>query len=459
MINPQVPQLSHAEKEKAIVQRLANRLKETPFFPAGAQHTRLLALYVQNYDGAPTLERLKEAAGGHDPTKAIAMLNKQLKTCFCEERSLWFEQSRLFVPHKQRNEAHPPISVQPLYEILEHPTDRFWFTQCCKLSDEPSPDPIKNTFILFSEPLFFYSREFRGYFRLLDLNFEEQFTADASTVLVEEAKERIRSRFPAIADAANEELRKYLNKLDATKKTKKKTSSALIDKFLPLEIEIKKRVAQEMDTFVNGLGLVAVRTYIPAGDSYGAVAIRRWFRERMNAIISYRESHVSDGHLRQANLIILASRSTLPLLADFQKEESLAIKLTQTGIEFSDTSSAIGTKFNKMMIDDEIDTAGNIKKAHVVVTMWRLDTENVYTFIASNHTRAVEAVAKLLVNDEILRKQGAAIIHQDRIPSRFQLAFEVPLIRQETHANEPKLLPQLKGQAVRYPEPQLDDGI
>jgi hypothetical protein len=210
--------------------------------------------------------------------------------------------------------------------------------------------------------------------------------------------------------------------------------------------QIRKAIRKEQATaavrqLIDQLDLVPVRLYIPAGDSYAAVEIRRWFRRRTGQALGYKDVlRVAPDERNEANLIILGSRSSFPLLANFQKTtHELKIRLTDTGIRF----------FNKTL--DDVSGQHGFRLARVIVTSWILDTQNAHTYIVSNHTRAIEAVAKLLVNDESLGQVANAILRSGgQIPPRFQLAFEVRLERHEGHAMIPTLLPELNGRAVIY---------
>ena len=61
--------------------------------------------------------------------------------------------------------------------------------------------------------------------------------------------------------------------------------------------------------------------------------------------------------------------------------------------------------------------------------------------IASNYARAVDKVAELLVNDDLLAPICQAITGKDKfISGKFQIVFKVPLHHNETRAGDPKLV-------------------
>jgi hypothetical protein len=191
--------------------------------------------------------------------------------------------------------------------------------------------------------------------------------------------------------------------------------------------------------FVAGLNLVPTRNYLPAGDSVAAGKIHGWFRDSVKHEIGEKEARgVSELDSTKSNLVILASRSSLPLLARFQKTTlELRIHLTDKGIKVDDNN-----------LDDDIGDE-DFGTAYVVVTNWTFDTDNVHTYIASNHTRALGAVAELLVNDDLL-DHITLVDAEGRIPRRFQLAFKVPLLLHEMQAGKPVLLPELGGAILPY---------
>lgn len=199
----------------------------------------------------------------------------------------------------------------------------------------------------------------------------------------------------------------------------------------------------ETQPATNHAQLVPVRLYLPAGDGYAKDEIRRWFRRNANHYVGYKEAlDVSLNEHTKSNLVVLASRSSLPLLNKFQTTHDLGLRLTQKGISLG------GQEFQ-----DQFGTDGCCELARVVVTHWALDTQRVHTYIASNNTRAIHAVTQLLVSDSDGMKDisDALLTTEDRtIPRRFQLAFEVPLKMHETHANPPTLLAELNGKALHY---------
>jgi hypothetical protein len=214
---------------------------------------------------------------------------------------------------------------------------------------------------------------------------------------------------------------------------------------------------KHIDALVDNLDLIPTRNYLPAGDSYAAVRIRRWFRRSAKHVVEYKEALDVAKDDRRSSLIVLASRSSLKLIDHFQSTNKLEVLLTEKGISFKGR-----------ILDDEIGDRG-LHLARVVVTNWTFSTGAVHTYIASNHTRALESVAKLVARDDSNDDSGedsdddfndprlqpisdAIVDHEGRIPSRFQLAFEVPLQMNETNAGVPRLLPELNGKAIIYPD-------
>jgi hypothetical protein len=383
------------------VRALSARIKHSQHFrrgsPDGATETnleKLLDLYVKKFPTAPSVDEIKFALNGRSTGAVeIGRLNERLMECFLRDRSLWSGQERLFVPRRGRS-AGVSIQLGPLSDILS-PTERFWFHQCSKLRRTPEE---RETFIVFSEPLFFFCKTLRAYFRFLDVNHDERLEPSDLPELVNLAKARLRRAVKV--KGANRTLAKFIEDVD----------------------------------------LVPVRVYMPAGDSYAAVAVRRWFRNQVQEVVNYREAqHLSAVNLNQSNLIVVLSRRGAPLNGFEAANPQLRLRLTDNGIRLD----------NKLM-SDEFGNQG-VSLARVVVTNWVCDTENVYTIIASNHTRAVDAVANWLTNDDTVRQLSDALITADgRIPKRFQVAFEVQLQVFETHSNAPILLPELKGKPIVY---------
>jgi hypothetical protein len=257
----------------------------------------------------------------------------------------------------------------------------------------------------------------------LDVNHDGQFETKKNEQLVNDARDRLRQTLEA-----------QLLKNSLSGKPKRD----------PRLVARDKTITKELAMFVAALNLIPTRNYIPAGDSAASGQIRSWFRNLTKCDIREKEAmEVSDRDSTKSNLIILASRSSLPLLSRFQDthEQELRILLTEKGISF-----------DKKPLDDVVGNEG-FRTAYVVVTNWTFETGNVHTYIASNHTRALGAVAELLVSDNALG--GISILDSEgRIPRRFQLAFEVPLHLHEMQASEPRLLPSLVGHALAYKEEQ-----
>ena len=290
-----------------------------------------------------------------------------------KDRSLWWDQKLLRIERIGGNDRSWALKAVPLVGELNSAPLRFWFHQCAQ--------PQHDKKIVIAEPLFFFSNELRAYIRLLDLNHEGPFEHGDVDRLTEDVRKHLSGFFPI----------SHLKKLDLT----------------------------------------PVRHYIPAGDSYGASAIQRWFKATTEERIEI--THEIPSHEAKANLIVLASRSTNPLLARFQEENpNVRLRLTETGISFD------GQPY-----DDNISRGNGV--ARVVVTSWASKNDNALTFIASNHTRAIEAVADLLVSEESLRPiLDTVFANLEDIPMRFQLAFDVPIQVQGMKGSDPLLFQPLR---------------
>src|SRR5262249_35890605 len=153
----------------------------------------------------------------------ITRLNKRLDECFISDRSFWAAQKRLSIP--ARGSPNPALQVRPLSEILSS-TQKFWFSHCARMQNAQSIHAKgTQTFIVFSEPLFFFSKTLRGYFRFLDVNHEGTFGLGDIEKLVKQAKAKILRAIP------------------------------------------KEIATRGLGSFIEGLDLVPTRNYIPAGDS------------------------------------------------------------------------------------------------------------------------------------------------------------------------------------------------
>jgi hypothetical protein len=395
----------------ATVEELEKRVKRSKSFQPGfdpadeGNLAKLLSLFAQKYPGSPTADEIRSVLQRHSNWSVeVGRLSDRLNKCFRSDRSFWPGQKRLFIPRKGK--AANSLKVGPLSALLS-PRVKFWFSQCVRLESAR-----EHTFIVFSEPLFLYSPDLRAYLRFLDANHEEQFDSGNIDNPIRIARSRIRGLLPK---------------------------------------------GKQIDAIVARLDLIPTRNYLPAGDSYAAVRIRRWFRRSTKHIVEYKEALDVANDDRRSSLIVLASRSSLKLLDHLQSTIPLEIKLTETGISFKGR-----------MMNDEIGDRG-LHLARVVVTNWTFSTGAVHTYIASNHTRALESVASVIAsddsnddsdddsnhdsNDPRLQPVSDAILAPDgRIPGRFQLAFEVPLHMNETSAGVPRLLPELDGKAIIYPD-------
>ncbi len=427
-----------------IIEKLAVAVKQSKLFRKrvdAANIEKVFDLFVEKHPEGPTSDEIKSklnVSGNIGGT--VNRVHDRLRECFLKDRSLWNHQKMLFIV-RRGGKGNDTLEWCPLVKELS-PTQRFWFWQCTRLPEaedekEDAKKPVDDTYqscIVSSEPLFFFSKSLRGYFRLLDVNYDRPFEKDNINELVTSAKDRILEAIPSYTPS-NAVIEFVKNTVSLPERTKTK-----IIKAIPKEIP-----STAMIEFVKNLDLIPTKTYIPAGDSDAAVRIRRWFQETCHHDIGYREaSHVAEEDFNTMNLIILASRSSLPLLARFQRiNPQLQIQLTEEGITFG------GRVLRDGVLEDD-NKNQDFHLARVVVTNWTFDTDNVHTYIASNYTRALSAVARLLVNARAFAPVSQAIIQNGMIPRRFQLAFNVKLQINETQATIPQLLPELNGAAVIY---------
>jgi hypothetical protein len=406
-----------ASVEKLLVEKLVGLVKKSQWWPPReGSLVKLLDVYARFYPDPPTHDAIEQArTGSSDMTRT--RLNDKLKECFLKDRSLWSDQQRILIHRGQG------LQLEPVSPLLGE-TLKFWFSQCVRIpSTQGAVGWAPQSFIVLSEPLCFFCRTLNGYFRFLDVNHDGQFETQKSESLVAQARDRLRQTLEA---------RLLTNSISGKPQRNRKIAAR------------EKTITKELAMFVAALDLVPTRNYIPAGDSTAAGQIRNWFRDSTNCDIHEKEAmEVSDRDSTKSNLIILASRSSLPLLDRFQNtHQELRILLTKTGISF-----------DKKPLDDEIGNEG-FRMVYVVVTSWTFETGNVHTYIASNHTRALGAVAELLVSDKALG--GISLVDsKGRIPRRFQLAFEVPLHLHEMQAGEPRLLPSLESRPLPYGEEEM----
>jgi hypothetical protein len=119
------------------------------------------------------------------------------------------------------------------------------------------------------------------------------------------------------------------------------------------------------------------------------------------------------------NLIILASRASLPLVAQFQNEnDKLRLRLTKDGISFD------GTEF-----PDVINPKEGTTLSRVILTNWITDANKAHTYLMSNHTRALKAAAEFLVgnSDELGEITGQLIeAAGKRIPENSKSRLRLP---------------------------------
>ena len=390
------------DPDREVVSRWVSRLKErSKTFKAGTNHAKLLDLYLSRFPETATNEEASKALGGTSPNVPINRLIADMQECFTNDRFLWLDQQMLVLSDTGPNQTHK-LQLQPLWKTLS-PSIRIWFHHCMQVPaprkkewfvNTPEPQP----FIVISEPLFFFAPSLGAYFRFLDMNHDTLFRPD-ETRLIAEARIRLGEIFPQILDS------------DSARDP------------------------------ITDLPLVPVRLYLPAGDSYAKTAIRRWFRNTMKHRVGYKSaSAVSIPDSVNSNLIVLASRSSLPLLTEFQHQNQPLLQLTKDGISFKGE-----------ILKDQVSPHKGTTLSYAIVTNWTLETGKVHTYIASNHTRAIEAVVNLLVGEsELLKDLSEALVVDGKIPGKFQVAFEVSLHLHETNANVERLLPHLDGKPLRY---------
>jgi hypothetical protein len=390
--------------DRTLITKLADDVRRSAFFHKRADAKNnlcLLDLFVKKYPDHVSDTDIRTALGRRAAvTGEVKRFRERIATTFLRDRSLWPNQQVLLVP-----EGQPwCLDVDYISQVLPA-IWKFWFQQTVRLG--PQNDrllPInarasghqpeaRNHLIIFSEPVFFFSKAMGAYIRLLDVNCEDRIDRTANDDLVKKAERNIRARLP-----------------------------------------------RNLRSQVQSLGLVPVRHYLPAGDAYGASEVRGWFRSAMAEMGNtsgeapeYREASQVAPDDYQKNLVVLGSRSSLKLFSDFQKEHpELSVKLTDEGIEL-----------HKELLKDEVGAEG-FKVAHATVTMWVFDEGNAHTYIVSNHTRATSAVASTLLNKEQMKKIANSILVDGRIPGRFQLAFKVDLGLHDKHASVPILLDTIK---------------
>lgn len=392
--------------QKLIAERLVKRLLDRGKpFSGGSQNAQLLGLFLARFPSSATNQEACNAIGktNGDISTPIARLRKNLVECFETDRSLWGEQRILQVSALQPDQAHT-LELHPLRDHLS-PTTQLWFHQCVRIpvqqntgkgerNQEPQPT------VVLSEPLFFYSASLGAYVRFLEINHDNEFRTGDEQRLLKAARNRL-ANVISRGESSNEDAKE----------------------------------------FVNGLDLVPVRLYLPAGDSYAKTSIRRWFRDNFQVRVGYRPaSAVPPSESVNLNLIILASRSSHPLVAHFQSLNNLRLRLTGNGINFD------GKDF-----EDTMDAKQSTRLFRVIVTNWITDAKKVHTYLISNHTRALQEVAQFLVTDsKELRDITDRLVVGDRIPTKFQMAFEVRLFGHETGATVEQMLPALNDQPLIY---------
>jgi hypothetical protein len=375
---------------------------------------KVFDLYAQQYPAIPTVDQIA-LAGLNVLDGKFSQLNRHILTCFEEDPSLWTDQNIIHIS------SNAGFDVRPLADqyFFTSPM-RFWLAQCVNLKNEGD---LKNeagarptgTLIVYSEPLFFYSKRLNGYFRFLDIDHEGPISKGEAEGLVESAKLQLQRVFPD-GPISNDEAERLV-----------KRGKSQVQRVFPKEI---RQMNPDLD-------LVPCRHYVPAGDGTAALEIRRWFRLTISrdAAIRYTESSsIAPINRVETNMIVLASRSSLGLLQQFQTETpELAFELTGSGIKCRSTDPGLS----------DVSYGNGKPLAHVLVTNWIFPTGHVHTYLASNHTRALGAVALLLVNHKLLAPICETISPKNKpFPRRFQMVFEVDLYYNDMRAGTPRFLPE-----------------
>ena len=373
-----------APNTRNIINDLAELVKASAHFRARTEEpdklTDALDAFVRAY-----------ASSGSQPDIHASLahrLKQRLEDSFKKDRNLWnpHQQYLLDLPSPKRG-----LALEKLSRVITGTTDRFWFHQSARFDSD-------RTFVVFSEPLFFFSRNLRAYLRFLNINHDG--SVDNEEELVNQAKRELNTMLRGGG--------------------------------------LDQKAAKDV---LKALDLVPVHHYVGAGDSYGASVIRRWFRKNKMTPPRRREgSRIVDIDRGALNCIVLASRRTNRDLTYFaQRTPKLHFELTENGIRAGETE-----------LRDEFGKHG-MTLARVIVTNWVFaDTDNVYTIVASNHTRAVGRIAEFLVSGELDRHHrlpNKLLAADGMIPSRVQFAFSVPLHENELRAT---IHPELIGDPIIF---------
>jgi hypothetical protein len=384
--NRRVSQAKIDAAKKKLIQELKNEVLASPHFPRAAERLdQVLSNYVAIYPAKPNVKFQQE-----NEAYRANRLKRELRKCFRNDRRFWRRPDQLMLVLESPRLG---LELRSISELLEDERDKngkevkdgrmlFWFHQLARLDEG-------KTLFGFAEPLFFLSRTMNAYFRFLDIDFDDSFDEEETA----------------------------------------RTLPELASRALKVKLEKAGFEPRTLDTFVHTLDLIPVRLYVPAGDAFAISWIRRWFRHQGLVAPSRKENQrISLADRRNSNLVVLASRRTHPLLRYLrEKAPYLACDLTEKGARIGDESV------------EDCDVGGGAFRYHVIVTNWAFGTENVYTMIASNHTRASGRLAQLLVAgpNEDSRLDPAKLVWQGKIPHRLQLVFTVVVNGNETHANEP----------------------
>ena len=150
------------------VQELIKRVRTSKAFDESPPAmVKLFDFYAERFPAIPTADQIA-SANIQNLSVQISRLNKCILKSFEKDHTLWRPQKLLHLHGKFGFEVLPLSTADFLV-----PTKKFWFAQCARLQDEPGPqssETLSETLIVFSEPLFFFSKRLQGYFRFLEIN-------------------------------------------------------------------------------------------------------------------------------------------------------------------------------------------------------------------------------------------------------------------------------------------------
>jgi len=410
-----------ATSEQSIVEALATRVMDSRHFGAhqgrNGKRSGLLRSLVEVYGKHELLqERLRTVGPGprHD-------LKVHLENCFLKDRSLWGD------PEQRTLVLNPGSGLElgKISDTILDPVTRFWFHQAAHAglsaghSSQTRPAQSREdarAWVTFSEPLFFYSQRLNTYIRSLDLDYDHE----------EEIEKRE-------ADLQKRLCEGYAAKLRDSNCTE-----------------------EQIEDFMKILAPVPVRHYVPAGDAYAASTVRKWFRDNQESLdlpvpLRKESRRISGAELPLHNLIVISSRTT-------NKEAMFVIEMANRDLAESTTEHQrlaaelvpSGLRFDGRLLPD-IQGRHGAEQTHVLVTNWVTSHGKAYSLIASNHSRAVGEVARLIqlglvdpIQEKIRERtlpSGKTAVKEKFIPARVQIAFDLSIPYNEVIADPPRLVP------------------